>query len=127
ARAIGASEPELVPHLDEIADHVRSDAQERIRAGSTESSAFTAAIAAFGPLREVASGFAASRHRARDRAAAVYAASMIIGTLVMTGLVVAIDKLVQPLDLRWFVVLYLPVLLASSLYFELFRKRERAA
>ena len=116
-RGVEASEPALGPHLEEIADHVRSDARDRVQAGSDVPSAFAAAVGAFGAPRDLAHDYTASAYRSQRRAATTYAAVMIGGTLVLTGAVVAIDKLVHPLDPRWFTFLYLPILLASNLFF----------
>lgn len=53
-RSVGTSEPHLVPHLDEIADHVRSDARERIDSGFDVPSAFAAGDRATSPRPAIA-------------------------------------------------------------------------
>lgn len=126
-RSVATSEPHLVPHLDEIADHLRTDARERVRSGSDLPSAFAASVGALGAPRALAHDFAATEHRWERRLTTRFALATIIGTLVVTSAVVAIDKLVHPLDPRWFAFLYLPVLFVSNLVFiGRFRRRARA-
>ena len=43
-----ATHPELVPHLGELADHVRSSAQDRIDGGAAVEDAFASALGSFG-------------------------------------------------------------------------------
>lgn len=95
------SVPALAPHLDEIADHVRADAQARIDAGSDVSVAFAAAVEAFGAPRDVAKDYLVSVRRSERRAAAGYGAVVIGVSLIVTTTAVLIDKAFYPLDPRW--------------------------
>lgn len=121
---VASSEPELAPHLDEIADHLLSAARERMAAGTPAPEAFAAAVAAFGAPRDLASQYVVSSHRTEMRHATRFAAITVVTTLVLTATVVAIDKLFYPIQPIWTVVLYLPVLLAAALYWD-FRRQER--
>lgn len=126
--AVGAAEPLLRPHLEEIADHVRSDARARVASGSEVTAAFEAAIGAIGAPHAIAHDDANTEERVERRRAARCSVATVLGTLVATGIVVAIDKRVQPIDPRWFAFTYLPILIAWTLVvFGRFHGRARAS
>lgn len=107
--ALGTAEPALRPHLDEIGDHVRSDARARVRAGADPSSAFAAAITAFGAPRNLAIEFVKSEP-SEERLALNFVALYLIVTLLVTATFIGIDKLVLPLDPTWFGLVWMFVL-----------------
>lgn len=61
-RDAAIAEPELAPHLPEIADHLRSAAAARITEGDDPAIAFAAAIEQFGDPRELSREFAKPRN-----------------------------------------------------------------
>lgn len=124
--AVAAAHPLLRPHLEEIADHVRTDAQARVESGSEVAAAFAAAIGAVGAPHDMARDYAITEDREERRLAGRFAAATILGTLAATAIVVAIDKRVQPIDPRWFAFTYLPVLIAwTVVFFARFQHRAR--
>lgn len=112
AQTLKTSEPRLGRHLDEIKDHVRTDAQRRIGEGADVSSAFAAAVGAFGAPRDVADEFLKS---AISRTVVLkYAGAYLAAALVLTTAIVVVDGY-HPLDVQWvvaglMVVMLLPVL-----------------
>lgn len=52
-----ATHPELVPHLGELADHVRSSAQDRIDGGAAVEDAFASALGSFGAPTDLGAEF----------------------------------------------------------------------
>jgi len=96
-RTLGQAELPLKPHLDEIADHVRTDALGRIGAGAEVPDAFAAAIGSFGAPREVAREFLKSEP-SEERTALRFAVVYIVASLLVTAAIVGIDKVVIPLD-----------------------------
>ncbi len=52
-----ATHPELAPHLGEVADHVRSSAQDRIDGGAAVEDAFASALGSFGAPEDLGAEF----------------------------------------------------------------------
>jgi hypothetical protein len=124
--AVGDAEPLLRPHLEEIADHVRTDARARVASGSEVPAAFAAAVGAIGAPHDIAHDYAITEDREERRLAGRFAVATILGTLAVTAIVVAIDKRVQPIDPRWFAFTYLPLLIAWTVaFFARFQRRAR--
>ena len=119
--ALGEAEPALTPHLDEIADHVRSDAQARCDAGVDVSDAFAAAILTFGVPRELAQEFLKTPGDERFvlRRTVMYLAA----SFLVTAMTVAVDKLVVPLDPKW--VSFVLLVVVNPLLILLFGTRYR--
>lgn len=107
--ALREAEPALEPHLDEIADHVRTDAQERISAGADMPDAFAAAIGTFGAPRQLVKEFLKSKP-SEERLALKFTAMYLAASLVLTAAIIAIDKLVVPLNPTWLLPVWLFVL-----------------
>lgn len=125
AAALEASEPALAPHLDEITDHVRADAEARVAAGAEPSQAFAAALGSFGAPREVAADF---RKTALHFERKAVAAASIVLSLVLVAVVLVIDKLVRPVDPAWLAVAWVVIVLSSEgVIPHLLRWRERRA
>lgn len=101
-RTLGEAEPALKPHLDEIADHLRTDVQARVNAGADLTDAFAAAIGAFGAPRELAQEFLKSERRREERIALRLTAMYLVASFLVTAAIVGIDKLVVPLNPTWF-------------------------
>lgn len=101
ASTLEGSEPALVPHLDEIIDHVRADAEARMAAGADASTALAAALGSFGAPRDIATDY---RKTAAHREHRVAAVTTIVASLVLTAAFVAVDKAVRPLDATWLVL-----------------------
>ena len=99
AQTLKTAEPDLGPHLDEIKDHVRTDAQTRIDDGSATSTAFAAAIGTFGAPREVANEYLKSS-RAGRRFVLLLAGAYLAVVLVLTTALVVVDGSF-PLDVKW--------------------------
>jgi hypothetical protein len=121
------AEPALKPHSDEIADHVRTDAQARVEAGADMSDAFAAAIGSFGAPRELAREFLRSEWN-EDRLALRLVAWYLAVVLLITVGFVAIDKLVVPLPTTAFALAWLFILnplLMLPFVFRFFRARRK--
>jgi hypothetical protein len=126
AAALEASEPALAPHLDEITDHVRADAEARVAAGAEPSQAFAAALGSFGAPRR-SRQTSARRTALRVERRAVAAASIVL-SLVLVAMVLVIDKLVRPVDPAWLAVAWVVIVLPSEgVIRHLLRWRERRA
>lgn len=104
------AEPALKPHLDEIADHVRTAAQVRIDAGADLSDAFAAATGSFGAPRELAREFLRSAWNEERLARRLVAWYLVAAILVTVG-IVAVDKIVFPLPSPpWFAIAWVFIL-----------------
>lgn len=124
---LGDAEPALKPHLDEIADHVRTDAQERISAGADVHDAFAAAIGTFGAPRQLAKEFLKSKP-SEERLALKVTAMYLAASLVLAAAIIAIDKLVLPLNptrLAFVWVFILNPLLMSPFLVRFVKERRR--
>lgn len=86
-----ATRPEPAPNLDELADHVRSSAQDRIDAGGAVGEAFASALGSFGAPADLGAEF--------DRNSTVRKGKerMAVGTYLLiagifTGAVLLVDR-----------------------------------
>lgn len=57
-RDTASAEPRLRPHLDELADHLRSDVEARLESGADLDTAFAAAVTALGTPAELSREYA---------------------------------------------------------------------
>lgn len=127
-RQLARTEPALAPHLDEIADHVRTDAETRIEAGADVTTAFAAAVGAFGVPRAVADEYRRTARRHEKKFAAWYLAVTLGVTLLVVTAIVIVDKTYYPIDPAWAAfawVLFLPHLCLPV--FAIIRSRASAA
>jgi hypothetical protein len=106
---LGKAEPALKPHLEEIADHVRTDAHARAAAGAEMSDAFAAAVGSFGAPRALATEFLKPGPN-EERAAVRLVIGYLAVVLVLTAAMVAVDKLVTPLDATSFGLVWVFIL-----------------
>lgn len=85
-----ASHPDLIPHLDEFADHVRSSAQARIDGGASAEHAFAASLGSFGAPEDLGGEFHknAVLLKGKERAAV---GTYLLMTAIFTGAVVLVD------------------------------------
>ncbi len=88
---LSATYPELVPHLGELADHVRSSAQHRIDRGAAVEDAFASGLGSFGAPTDLSAEFyknSTIRKRKERRAVGSY----LLITAVFTGAVLLVDR-----------------------------------
>ena len=86
-----ATHPGLTPHLGEIADHVRSNAQDRIDDGAAIDDAFAAALGSFGAPTDLSGEFGKNstlRKSKERRAVGTY----LLITAIFTGAVLVVDR-----------------------------------
>ena len=86
-----ATHPELAPHLGELADHVRSSAQDRIDAGAAVGDAFASALGSFGAPADLGVEFD-KNSTVRKRKERLAVASYLLMTAVFTGAVLLVDR-----------------------------------
>lgn len=86
-----ATHPELAPHLDELADHVRSSAQDRIDAGAAVGDAFASALGSFGAPADLGAEFDKNStvRRGKERMAV---GTYLLITAILTGAVLLVDR-----------------------------------
>ncbi len=85
-----ATHPELLPHLDELADHVRSSAQDRIDAGTAVEDAFAAALGSFGAPSDLGAEFHKNSTVMKGKERVAVGTYLLI-TAVFTGAVLLVD------------------------------------
>jgi len=139
SRSTANAEPRLRPHLDELTDHLRSEVETQIAAGSELSSAFAGATDALGDPADLAHEFARSTHlpgrlfgwladdRHRLRGDLTLVSAWIGMSLVWAGALVAspigaFDLSVNWMLVGWFVTTFGPL---NAIDFKL--RRARAA
>ena len=85
-----ATHPELLPHLDEFADHVRSSAQDRLDGGAAVEDAFASALGSFGAPTDLNAEFhknsTVRKHKER-----MAVGTYLLITAVFTGAVLLVD------------------------------------
>ncbi len=86
-----ATHPELAPHLEELADHVRSSAHDRIDAGAAVADAFASALGSFGAPADLDAEFD-KNSTVRKRQERLAVASYLFITAVFTGAVLLVDR-----------------------------------
>lgn len=90
ANQLHATHPELVPHLDEFADHVRSSAQASIDDGAAVEDAFAAALGSFGAPADLGAEFH-KNSTVRRRRERIAVGTYLLITAVFTGAVLLVD------------------------------------
>ncbi len=85
-----ATHPELVPHLGELADHVRSGAQDRIDGGAAVEDAFASTLGSFGAPTDLGAEFAKNStvRKSKERIAV---GTYLLITAFFTGAVLLVD------------------------------------
>ena len=85
-----ATHPELAPHIDELADHVRSSAQARIDDGAAVEDAFASALGSFGAPEDLGGEFSKNAVvlRAKERVAV---GTYLLITALFTGAVLLVN------------------------------------
>ncbi len=86
-----ATHPELVPHLGELADHVRSSAQDRIDGGAAVEDAFASALGSFGAPTDLSTEFH-KNSTVLKRNERVAVGTYLLITAVFTGAVLLVDR-----------------------------------
>ncbi len=86
-----ATHPELVPHLGELADHVRSSAQDRIDGGAAVEDAFASALGSFGAPTDLGAEFH-KNSSVLKRNERVAVGTYLLITAVFTGAVLLVDR-----------------------------------
>ena len=86
-----ATHPELVPHLGELADHVRSSAQDRIDAGAAVDDAFASALGSFGAPSDLRAEFH-KNSTVRMHKERLAVGTYLLITAVFTGAVLLVDS-----------------------------------
>lgn len=82
--------PELLPHLGELADHVRTSAQDRIDAGATIEDAFALALGSFGAPSDLGQEFHKNTEVLKGKERAAVGTYLFI-TALFTGAVLLVD------------------------------------
>jgi hypothetical protein len=85
-----ATHPELVPHLGELADHVRSSAQDRIDGGAAVEDAFASALGSFGAPTDLGAEFQ-KNSSVLKRNERVAVGTYLLITAVFTGAVLLVN------------------------------------
>ncbi len=83
--------PELTPHLGELADHVRSSAQDRIDDGAAIGDAFASALGSFGAPTDLSAEFE-KNSTVRKRKERMAVGTYLIITAIFTGAVLLVDR-----------------------------------
>ncbi len=86
-----ATHPELAPHLGELADHVRSSAQDRIDAGAAVGDAFASALGSFGAPADLGAEFD-KNSTVRKRKERMAVGTYLLITAIFTGAVLLVDR-----------------------------------
>ncbi len=102
-----ATHPELVPHLGELADHVRSSAQDRIDGGTAVEDAFASALGSFGAPTDLGAEFH-KNSTVRKRKERMAVGTYLLITAVFTGAVLLVDMRFDLGDqaLAWLLVVW---------------------
>ena len=90
AEQLGATHPELIPHLDELADHVRSSAQARIDGGAAVEDAFASALGSFGAPADLGAEFHKNSAVMKGKERVAVGTYLLI-TALFTGAVLLVD------------------------------------
>ena len=90
AGQLRATHPDLVPHLDELEDHVRTSAQARIDDGATVEDAFASALGSFGAPEHLGREFQKNTTVMKGKERVAVGAYLII-TALFTGAVLLVD------------------------------------
>ncbi len=102
-----ATRPELVPRIGELADHVRSSAQERIDGGAAVEDAFASALGSFGAPADLGAelGKSSTVMKRKERTAV---GTYLLLTALFTGAVLLVDRRFDLGDqaLAWLLVVW---------------------
>ncbi len=102
-----ATHPELAPHLGELADHVRSSAQDRIDHGAATGDAFASALGSFGAPTDLSAEFD-KNSVVRTRKERLAVGTYLLITAIFTGAVLLVDRRFDLGDqaLTWLLVVW---------------------
>lgn len=120
---LSATHPELVPHLGEIANYVRSSAQHRIDGGAAVEDAFASGLGSFGAPTDLSAEFY-KNVTLRERKERMAVGSYLLITATFTGAVLLIDRRFDLGDqaLAWLLVVWL---VTTGLHGVLLRRARR--
>ena len=90
AGQLRATHPDLIPHLDELEDHVRTSAQARIGAGAAVEDAFASALGSFGAPEDLGAEFHKNSTVMKGKERVAVGTYLLI-TALFTGAVLLVD------------------------------------